>query len=147
MRTIYRIIIISISLISFAARADKEEKERSFQTKKGNAVKAFSEEDGFKLSEKALKNLDVNFKTLKGNGPWSIPKSAIVRIKHSTGVYRQWNHWITMVLVKILNESEDSFTIKSIDLQNQDQIAVTGVKFLRMTEADLKSDTVDSCSH
>lgn len=115
--------------------------------KKGGAVTEFSAEDGFKLSEKAIKNLGVSFTSIKGNGPWMIPKASLVRIKHSTGVYREWEGWITMVLVTIVGETSDTVTIKSVDLQDQDNVAITGVPFLRMTEADLNSDTVDSCAH
>lgn len=117
------------------------------EIKEGGAVTAFSKDDGFKLSDKAVKNLGVVFTTVKGKGPWIIPKSAIVRIKHSTGVYRKWDGWITMVLVKILSQTKETVTIKSVDLQDQDMVAITGVPFLRMTEADLNSDTVDACSH
>lgn len=111
------------------------------------AVTDFSKEDGFKLSVKAMQNLGVTFETLKGPGPWEIPKSSLVKIKQSTGVYRKWEGWITMVLVTVLNEKDKTVTIKSVDLQDKDNISITGVPFLRMTDVDLNSDTVDSCAH
>ena len=141
-------LILVVMLVTQCAFASGEKKaETTVEIKKGGAVTAFTKEDGFKLSDKAVKNLGVTFKTLNGSGPWMIPKSSLVRIKHSTGVYRKWDGWITMVLVKVLNQTKETVTIKSVDLQDQDNVAITGVPFLRMTEADLNSDTVDACAH
>jgi hypothetical protein len=135
------IILTSISINSFASE------EKNVEIKKGGAVTEFNKEDGFKLSKKSLKYLDIKFESISGKGPWKVPKSSIIRIKHSVGVYRKWDGWITLVLVTILNEGEEYVTIKSIDLEAKDEIASSGVTFLRMTEADLNSDTVDACAH
>lgn len=142
------IILTGATLVCTSYAGEKIEKsETTVELKKGGAVSAFSKEDGFKLSKKAVKNLGVSFKSLKGTGPWMIPKSALVRIKHSTGVYRKWDGWITMVLVKVLTQTKETITIESVDLETHDEVAITGVPFLRMTEADLNSDTVDACAH
>lgn len=135
------IILLSFIQIGFASEGT------SVEIKEGGAVTAFSNDDGFKLSQKAILNLDIHFETLSGAGPWTISKKSLVKIKHSTGVYRKWDGWITMVLVKVIAQTQETVTIRSIDLQDQDEIAVSGVPFLRMTESDLNSDTVDSCSH
>ena len=143
-----KVLIIAIFCMTQIALATGDKAEgTTVEIKEGGAVTAFSADDGFKLSKKAVSNLGVSFKTLNGAGPWIVPKSSIVRIKHSTGVYRNWDGWITMVLVKIIAQTKETVSISSIDLQDQDSLAITGVKFLRMTEADLNSDTVDSCSH
>ena len=121
--------------------------DTTVEIKKGGAVMAFNKEDGFKLSNRAMSNLGVGFTNIKGNGPWILPKLALVKIKHSIGVYRRWDGWISMVLVNVVGQTKETVTIKSIDLEAQDEVAITGVPFLRMTEADLNSDTVDACSH
>jgi hypothetical protein len=141
------ILLLTLFLGQPSFAEEKKEAETTVELKKGGAVTAFSKEDGFKLSDKAIKNLGVSFKAIQGPGPWMIPKSALVRIKHSTGIYRKWDGWITMVLVKVLNQTSETVTIKSLDLQNEDKVAITGVPFLRMTESDLNSDTVDACAH
>ena len=142
------ILIMVLATLTQGAFATGEKKpETTVELKKGGAVTAFTKEDGFKLSKKAVTNLGITFNSLKGSGPWMIPKSSLVRIKHSTGVYRRWDSWITMVLVKVLSQTKETITIKSVDLQDQDEVAITGVPFLRMTEADLNSDTVDACAH
>jgi len=141
------ITLIFLFSMNIFAQTSTEQTSPNVELKEGGAVIAFSAEDGFKLSEKAIKNLGVTFKRLKGAKQWTVPKSSLVHIKHSVGVYRKWDGWITMVLVKVVEKNKDTVIIQSIDLQDQDQIAITGVPFLRMTDSDLNSDTVDSCSH
>jgi hypothetical protein len=105
-------------------------------------------EDGnFKVSEKSLNHLGVKFQSLKGNGPWSVPHEALVKIKLTTGVYRRFEGEITYVIVSKINEVNGIVTIKSEDLESGDEVAVTGTKFLRMAETDLNSETVDNCAH
>lgn len=147
MKNITLILMVSMAFTQLSLGSESKKEETTVEIKKGGAVTAFTKEDGFKLSKKAMSNLGVTFNALKGAGPWMIPKSALVRIKHSTGVYRRWDGWITMVLVKVLSQTKETITIKSVDLQDQDEVAITGVPFLRMTEADLNSDTVDACAH
>jgi hypothetical protein len=142
-------ILILVGLMFFGSSFALENKntDTTVEIKIGGAVTAFNKEDGFKLSKKATNNLGVSFTAVSGNGPWTLPKAALVRIKHSIGVYRKWDGWITMVLVDILSQTKETVTIKSVDLEAQDKVAISGVPFLRMTEADLNSDTVDACSH
>lgn len=105
-------------------------------------------EDGnFKVSSKALEHMGIHFQALTAAKEWQIPKDALVRIKLSEGVYRRFNGEITFVLVKVLNRNHQLVTINSEDLEAGDEVAVKGVNFLRMAEADLNSETVDNCAH
>lgn len=113
----------------------------------GKAVTAFDKEEGFQLSDKAMKNLRVKFIDIKGNGPWTIPSEALVRVKQSTGVYRRYEKWISFVLVKVISKNEKISQVTSEDLQSGDEIATSGANYLRMTDADLNSGTVDSCAN
>jgi multidrug efflux pump subunit AcrA (membrane-fusion protein) len=137
------LLMLASSMTSFS----KEEDKSKVVLKPWSAVSQFNELDGFKLTNKAEKNLGVSFFRLRKGSSWEVPKSALLSIKHSRAVYRKWNDWITMVLVKVQEVKGQSVVIKSVDLQAGDKIAVTGITFLRMTEADLNSDTVDACSH
>ena len=147
MRTLSLLVLTLVLMSPKALSTEESTPGTSVIIKEGGAVTAFSEEDGFKLSDKSIKNLGVSYKSIKGKGPWVIPKSSLVRIKHSTGVYRKWDGWVTMVLVKVVHKTKETVTIQSIDLQDEDEIAITGVAFLRMTDADLNADTVDACAH
>ncbi|MCM2279017.1 MAG: hypothetical protein NDJ89_13155 [Oligoflexia bacterium] len=111
------------------------------------AVTDFNPEEGFKMSERALQGLGVKFAKLEGRSPWLLPAEALVRIKHSTGVYRRYEGWISLALVTVAAKSQKGLRVTSEDLQEGDEVAVTGGSFLRMTDADLNSDTVDSCAH
>jgi hypothetical protein len=105
-------------------------------------------EDGnFKVSEKSLNHLGVTFAPLTGGGPWKIPKTALVRIKLTQGVYRRFEGELTYVIVKVTSAQNDQVLIQSEDLEAGDEVAVTGVKYLRMAETDLNSETVDNCAH
>lgn len=111
------------------------------------AVVAFDAENGFKMNEAALKRLGVQFGSITGKGPWKVSSSSVVRIKHSTGVYRRFEGWISFILVQVASREGDSVQIISEDLQSGDEISIAGASYLRLTEADLNADTVDSCSH
>lgn len=143
--------ILSISLISSIAFSSGDhaegENNSSERVGPGKAVEAFDKEEGFKLSEKATKSLGIQFNALTGAGPWKIPKEALVRIKQSTGIYRKYDGWISLVLVKVIREENNFLIITSADLETNDEVAVQGSHYLRMTDTDLNAGTVDSCAH
>lgn len=125
----------------------KTEEVKSSQFGPNMAVTDFNKEDGFKMSEKALGKLKVKFAKIQGVHSWTIPEESLVRVKQSLGVYRRLDGWITFILVKVSQKSSGVVAITSGDLENGDEVAITGVNFLRMTDADLNSATVDSCAH
>ncbi len=134
------------SALSFAS-GDATAPKANPQVGSDRAVTAFDPEQGFQLSEKATQALNVKFMSLEGTGPWKIPRAGLVRIKHSTAVYRRFENWITLVVVKVVQDSGSIILIRSDDLEPKDLIAVSGTDFLRMTEVDLNTDTVDGCAH
>lgn len=137
-------LIIGVLTFSFFVRAVEN---NSSKFGKHHAVVAFTKEDGFKLSPKAESALNIEFKALGKSNNWVLPKEALVQIKQSYGVYRKLEGWISFVLVKINNRTENSVTVSSPDLEAGDEVAITGANFLRMTDADLNSATVDNCAH
>ena len=139
--------LITLFLVSNTHVAIGEELEKPTKLKKGGAVTEFVKEDGFKLTQAALENLNIEFKSLPTGNKWIVPDTSLVRIKNSVGVYRRYDGWITMVLVTVLEKNKKMVSIKSVDLQAGDDVATSGVTFLRMTDVDLNSDTVDACSH
>lgn len=142
------IILSGFSTISFASEGSSNEAaEKSERFGTGKAIEAFDKEQGFKLSEKSASAMGVSFRRLDPATTWRLPKDAIIHLKQSTGVYRRYEGWISFVLVKIAKREGDVFLISSQDLESGDEVAVTGATFLRMTDADLNSGTVDSCAH
>jgi len=106
-----------------------------------------NEDGSFRVSESAKKRMGIFFMPIKGTGPWIIPASALVKIKFTSGVYRQFEGDISYVLVKVIENQGTRLLIDSQDLEDGDDVAFAGTHFLRLTEADLKSGTVDSCAH
>lgn len=147
MKNIFLICSIFTGILFAQTAGAEEAEETSARFGPGKAVEAFSKEDGFKLSAKAISSLGVQFTTLKGNGPWTVPAHSIVHFKQSTAVYRRYDGWLTMVLVKIVKEQVGTTVISSSDLEAGDEVATEGVSFLRLTDADLNSGTVDNCAH
>ncbi len=147
MRKPLRVVFLSTFLFTFLSSADEENKEADGKIGSNFAVTAYNKEDGFKLSEQAQKTLTIGFSTLEGPGPWKISKNSLVTLKKSTGVYRRYKGFITMVLVDVASRTEESITITSEDLEAGDEIATSGAPFLRMIDADLNSETSDGCAH
>lgn len=105
-------------------------------------------EDGnFKVSEKSLAHLGVKFRSLIGSGPWKVPKESLVKIKLTQGVYRRFEGEITYVIVKSSEAGNGNLLLHSEDLEEGDEVAIEGTKYLRMAETDLNSETVDTCAH
>lgn len=138
------ILILGIHLFSPSSALAEEETGTNFGPNK--AVVAFDKENGFQLSEKAIQNLGVAFKGIEGSGPWKVSANSIIHLKQSSGVYRRVDDWIMFVLVKVNQKIGSDLLISSDDLQSGDEIATSGAHFLRMTDADLNSGTVDSCA-
>ena len=105
-------------------------------------------EDGeFSLTPASEKRLGIKWLTLEGNGPWKVPAEAMVRIKFTTAAYRKFEGRITLVVLDKSQAQGKTALISSPDLQAGDQIAISGVKYLRLAEVDISSGTVDNCSH
>lgn len=148
MKTRFTFIVLSL-FVSASALSDSDHATPKGSSRVGEkmAVTAFDPEEGFQMSARALKTLGIEFKPVQGNGPWEVPEKALVRIKHTSGVYRRYQNWISFVLVEVAGRKNGQLLIRSEDLEPQDEVAFVGASFLRLTEADLNSDTVDSCSN
>ena len=110
-------------------------------------VATLNEDGSFTLNKNSQQTLGIKFMRLNSTGPWLVPKESLVHVKFSKGVYRFYDGSITFVLVSTLKEEKDYVLISSSDLEAGDEIAIKGTSFLRLTEADLNSDTVDACAH
>jgi hypothetical protein len=147
MRNPLHVAFLAAFLFAFLSSADEEKKEADGRIGPNFAVMAFNKEDGFKLSDQAQKTLAIGFSSVEGPGPWKISKDSLVTLKKSTGVYRRYKGFITMVLVDVASRNDKSLTITSEDLEAGDEIATNGAPFLRMIDADLNSETSDGCAH
>jgi hypothetical protein len=143
------IVLFGFSSATFASEGHSESPSEETESRfgPGKAIEAFDKEQGFKLSSKSAAAMGVSFQRLDHAGPWRVPRGAIIQLKQSTGIYRKYDGWISMVLVKIVKRDGDTLLITTEDLESGDEVAISGATFLRMTDADLNSGTVDSCAH
>lgn len=144
MKSLITLLFLTAAQVTFASGEAPADNSRFGA---GKAIEAFDKEQGFKMSEKALKSLGVQFSPLHGSGPWLVPQTAIVHMKQSAGIYRRFEGWISLVLVKTEKNQNGIVSIRSEDLEAEDEVAISGSAFLRMTDADLNAGTVDSCAH
>lgn len=111
---------------------------------KNGAAKAL--EDGeFSMTETAEKRMGIQWLTLQGKGPWKVPAEVVLRIKFTKAAYRKFEGRITLIVLESVKQEDNSVWIMSPDLESGDQIAIKGVKYLRLTELDLFQGAVDSC--
>lgn len=107
---------------------------------KDKAVTEADEDNGFKLSEKASKNLDLKFITLPSPVKpevFNVPLKAIVQLQDEVGVYVRKSGWIKRVEGKLLQKSKDQVLFQSKDLAAGVEVAVSGVPLLRVTEMEV----------
>ncbi len=89
----------------------------------GKAILEAHEEDGIRLSDKAIKRLKINT-TILSQRPFSYPTSALVKHQEETSLYRHRQGWFKL----IPPDSED--------LKPGDEIVVSGAALLRAAELD-----------
>lgn len=118
--------------------------DHSAPATKDGAATAY-EEGEFSVTEKAEKTLGIKWLTMEGKGPWRVPAEAVMRLKFTKTAYRKFEGRITMIVLESVKEDGGFVWITSPDIEAGDQIAIKGVKFLRMTELDLFQGAVDSC--
>lgn len=113
-----------------------EETEESHAPRFGpnKGVTDANDQDGFKLNSQSYKNFKIELSTLKGKGPWIVPRSAIVHSREETHVYRFKDGFFKNFDVEIVKKTGSSATIKGGDLGSGDQLATKGLGFLMIVD-------------
>lgn len=95
------------------------------------AVSEYTETNGMKLSEKAIKTIEIEyFKISASSDITKIPSSCIVYYGENTGVYRYREGWFKLVKVK--------------ELKTGDQVVSQGAPLLRVAEMEVSSAAEES---
>ena len=134
----------SLLLFSFSAQGDESEAPKS-RVGPGKAVLEAKEADGIRLSEKAIRNLNLSFIPVEANSPSRLPVSALVKFQDFTAVYRKRDGWFKMVEVepRVLNEA---VLISSKDLKPGDELVVENASLLRVVDLDVWGPEADACA-
>lgn len=106
-----------------------------------------SERYGFKLSPEALKNFELQFAKLNGDGPWTINPTAIVHAGEEVNVFRRRNGFFKRVDFETAKKGEKTMAIDSDDLREGDEIVISGLGFLRIAELASSGGIAHGHSH
>ncbi len=139
--------LIAVLVLIFAFRAFAEEAEggKKGRVGPGKAVVEASEKDGLRLSDKALKILDLEFITASSSTSLATPTTALVHFQDFTAVYRERNGWLKMVEIEpVLRGSMAHFTSK--DIAPGDRIVTRNSGFIRVIDLDVFGPEADACA-
>ncbi len=109
-----------------------DHEEGSRKVGEGKAVLELDKQKGFKLSPEAYQALGVKHQRVE-NGQFHIPKSALVRMKNTTGIYRYKDQFFSLISVGVLNEDKNQYHLKT-PLKAGDHVVVQGVELLRVAD-------------
>ncbi|HMN67490.1 MAG TPA: hypothetical protein PKC28_03030 [Bdellovibrionales bacterium] len=139
----YLIAVFSM-LVSITCLAESEEGPQKDRVGPGKAVIEASKEQGFRLSEKALKTLDLNFVSVNGTYI-TLPRSVLIHFQDFAAVYRLRDGWFRLVEIEPTFRGEQvSFSSK--DLKHGDQLVVHNGSLLRVVELDVFGPEADACA-
>lgn len=115
----------------------------------GFAVTEADHDQGFKLSEKAVKTLGLEWKPVQNAAALTVPSSSLVFSKDEAGVYRVRDGWIKLIEgeVEITGKSARFISQEKSAFRSGDQIVTAGVPLLRVTELDTFSGSEAGHAH
>lgn len=102
---------------------------------------------GFQLSQEAVKNFELKMRKLQGRGPWPVSKRSVLRSGEETNLYRLRDGFFKRIDFQIVKMSNDQLLIVSKDLRDGDEIAVSGLGFLRIAELAALGGVSEGHSH
>ena len=111
----------------------------------GKAVVEASEKEGLRLSEKAVKNLDLDFIVSSKSATITIPVSSLIRFQDFSAIYRERAGWFKMVEIEpVVHGTTAQFTSK--DILPGDRIVTKNAVFMRVIYLDVFGPEADACA-
>lgn len=123
-----------------------EEPEENSQAGPEKGILAASADKGIQLSPEAEKHFEVK-KIQVSTTVIELPKSAIVRAGLEVNVFRFREGFYKRIDFVQLKKSSNTVTLQSKDLKAGDQIAITGLGFLRTAEIAAFGGAPEGHSH
>lgn len=128
-----------------ADHGDHAEEENS-QAGPEKGIQAASADQGIKLSAEAEAHFAVKKKKVMGTTA-EIPKDAIVRSGIEVNLYRFRDGFYKRIDFKFLRKAGSTVVVQSDDLKAGDEIALTGLGFLRTAEIAAFGGAPEGHSH
>lgn len=139
------LFVIFLLVFAFKAFAEEVEEGKKGRVGPGKAVIEATEKEGLKISEKALKNLDLEFVTASHSSALTVPMTALVRFQDFSAIYRERAGWFKMVEIEpTVRGSTAHFTSK--DISPGDRIVIRNSGFIRVIDLDIFGPEADACA-
>lgn len=111
-----------------------EESEANAQVGANKGIVEADKEKGFKLSVEAEKNFDIKKIKVQSSLSVELPLSAIATSTVEVNVYRFRDGFYKRIDFNQISKNQGRISIKSPDLKQGDEIAISGLGFLRVSE-------------
>ncbi len=126
---------------------EHEGEEENPQVGPNKGILEASEDKGIKLSPEAEKNFRIQKIKVINAATVEIPKSAVVTAGVEVNLYRYRTGLYKRIDFEQLSKSGNKITIRSKDLKNGDEIAITGLGFIRIAEIAAFGGAPEGHSH
>lgn len=103
--------------------------------------------DGFRLSPEAVRNFELQFAKISGQGPWLIARSAILSSGEETNLFRHRQGFFKRIDFKAQKGLGTELKVLSPDLRDGDEVVTVGVGFLRIAELAASGGVAHGHSH
>lgn len=125
----------------------EEHEEENSQVGLDKGIIAADKKNGFKLSPEAEKNFGIGKVKVKNILQIEIPKTAIVTSGMEINLYRMREGFYKRIDFKIKSNAQNNVTITSNELVVNDEIAISGLGFLRISELAAFDGAPEGHSH
>lgn len=145
----YQFILRAVFAISLSLPYAHAEEEESASASVGpeKGITEANETQGFKLSPEALKNFKLTFSKLTGDGPWTLPKSAILYSGEEVNLYRLRGGFLKRIDFQMIRKMADGQVVDSDDLREGDEVVTSGIGFVRTAELAASGGVSHGHSH
>lgn len=138
-------VLIACLLFTIKGFSEEAEEGKKGRVGPGKAVIEASEKEGLKLSEKALKNLELEFLKVSDKSTVVVPVSSLVHFQDFSAVYRERAGWFKMVEIEpAIHGSSAHFTSK--DILPGDRIVTKNSGLIRVIDLDVFGPEADACA-
>ena len=101
---------------------------------RANAILSYTDKDGLRLSEIAVKTFGIATKPIQGNGTFQVPTSSLVYFQDHMGVYRLKSGAYKLLLIQMVNRTSLDHLIRGEELKAGDVLVTAGASLLRVAE-------------
>lgn len=137
-------IFVMSALMSQRVLAEEEGGAAKDRIGPRKAVVAANQKQVFKLSEKALKTLELELMPIE-NSRILVPRNALIQFQDFAAIYRLRDGWFRIVEVEPAMSGERAM-FSSKEFKPGDKVVVKNGSLLRVVELDVFGPEADACA-